>query len=178
MGDTVIGPIDLGVEPVRRGGEHDTLFTFLEYFRSVLIRKAVGLTAEQLAAAIAPSTLTVGGLVKHMAFVEDHWFQHVLLGNEYPEPWCSADWDTSPDWEFDTAPDDPPATLLAQFDASISRSRVATASVTDLDTVAVRPSHGQPTTLRWILVHMIEEYARHCGHADLIRESIDGAVGD
>ena len=178
MNSSPIGPSELSPEPVRSAPERDTLVTFLDYFRSVLLRKAAGLDATQLATTLGPSTLTIGGLVKHMAFVEDHWFHNVLLGNDYPEPWASADWATSPDWEFDTASNDSPSELLGQFRASIARSDMAIASIPGLDSIAAKPSNGEPTSLRWILVHMIEEYARHCGHADLIRESIDGQSGD
>lgn len=175
---TPITPVPLADDPVRAAGERDTLVTFLGYFRTVLLRKAAGLTPAQLAVPLGASSLTIGGLLKHMAFVEDHWFHGVLLGNEYPEPWGSADWEASPDWEFDTAPADSPAELEARFMASVARSDAAIASVADLATVAATPSNDEPTNLRWILVHMIEEYARHCGHADLIRESIDGQIGD
>ncbi len=174
----MIAPRELAAEPQRSAGEYDTLVAFLDYFRSVLIRKASGLDASQLATTLGRSTLTIGGLVKHMAFVEDFWFEGVLLGNDAPQPWASADWAASPDWEFDTAANDSPAELLEQFRTSVARSDVAIASVADLDTLAARRSHDEPTNLRWILVHMIEEYARHCGHADLIRESIDGVTGD
>ena len=174
----MIAPPELAAEPARNADERDTLVAFLEYFRSVLIRKAGGLDTAQLDARVGASTLTIGGLLKHMAFVEDHWFHHVLLGNDYPEPWASADWDSSPDWEFDTARDDSPAELLVQFETSVGRSRIALASTPDLDIVASVELHGEATAVRWILVHMIEEYARHCGHADLIRESIDGVTGD
>ena len=176
--DHEISPVELAEEPGRALTERDTLMNFLAYFRSVLIRKAVGLDSVQLNTPIGPSSLTIGGLVKHMAFVEDHWFHSVLAGHDYPEPWASADWDTSPDWEFDTAPDDSPAELLAQFRTSVARSDVAIAAVHDVDALAAKQSHGEPTNLRWIMIHMIEEYARHCGHADLIRESIDGTTGD
>lgn len=178
MDTSPIGPIEIATEPGRARAERDTLVTFLDYFRSVLVRKAVGLDATQLDTTLGPSSLTIGGLLKHMALVEDHWFHGVLIGNEDPQPWASADWDTSPDWEFATAPNDTPAELLAQFRTSVARSDAAITSVPDLDTIAARQSHGEPTSLRWILVHMIEEYARHCGHADLIRESIDGETGD
>jgi uncharacterized damage-inducible protein DinB len=173
-----IGPIQLAPDPGRNQADRDNLVTFLEYFRSVLIRKAAGLESSQLAAMLAPSSLTIGGLIKHMAFVEDHWFGYVLLGEEYPEPWASADWNSSPDWEFDTAPNDSPAELLAQYERSVERSRQALDVVDDLDAIAVRSPHDRPTNVRWVLVHLIEEYARHCGHADLIRESIDGRTGD
>ena len=173
-----IALISLADEPDRAADERDTLVTFLSYFRTVLVRKAAELTPAQLSVAIGASSLTIGGLVKHMAFVEDHWFQVVLLGNEYPEPWSAVDWGASPDWEFVTASDDSPSELLAQFRASVARSDAAIAAIADVAAVAARPSHGEPTTLRWILVHLVEEYARHCGHADLIRESIDGRTGD
>ncbi len=178
MTTTPIGPIDLAPEPIRDHADRANLLAFLDYFRSVLSRKAVDLDQAQLSITFGPSSLTIGGLVKHLAFVEDHWFTHVLLGHEYPEPWASADWETSPDWEFDTAPNDSPTELLAQFERSVARSRLAIGGVSDLDAIAARPSRGEPTSVRWILVHMIEEYARHCGHADLIRESIDGRTGD
>jgi uncharacterized damage-inducible protein DinB len=174
----MIAPPPLAAEPERTADEHDTLVAFLGYFRSVLIRKAAGLDAAQLATSLGRSTLTIGGLVKHMAFVEDAWFHSTLLGNDRPEPWASADWDSSPDWEFDTAVNDSPNELLEQFRTSVTRSDAAIASVAGLDVTAARLTHGQPTNMRWILVHMIEEYARHCGHADLIRESIDGVTGD
>jgi uncharacterized damage-inducible protein DinB len=176
--NAAIGTIPLAPDPARNQAARDNLVSFLEYYRSVLIRKAVGLDSAQLAATLGRSSLTIGGLVKHMAFVEDHWFGHVLLGEEYPEPWASADWNTSPDWEFDTAPNDSPTELLAQYERSVERSRRALDAVDDLDAIAARPSHDQPVNVRWILVHLIEEYARHCGHADLIRESIDGRTGD
>ena len=178
MGNHAISPVQLAAEPGRALTERDTLVNFLAYFRSVLIRKAAGLDAEQLATTVGASSLTIGGLVRHMAFVEDHWFHGVLAGNDDPEPWAAADWDTSPDWEFDTAPDQSPGELLTQFDTSVARSDAAIARFHGLDTIAARQSHGEPTSLRWIMVHMIEEYARHCGHADLIRESIDGTTGD
>jgi len=174
----VIPPLDISPWPPRATHERTTLVGFLESFRSVLLRKAVGLGPSQLDTRVGVSTLTIGGLLKHMAFVEDHWFHHVLLGNDYPDPWASVDWSASPDWEFDSARDDAPDALLAQFETSVGRSRTALASAPDLDAPAAKESGGEATSLRWILVHMIEEYARHCGHADLIRESIDGVTGD
>lgn len=164
-------------EPSRSGGERDSLLSFIDYFRAVLVRKCVGLDHDQLSRTVAASTLTLARLVRHMAFVEDHWFQTVLHGRELPAPWRDADWDAQPDWEMDTAADFTPAELAAQFDAAVERSRLAVQGV-DLDTIAARDTRGGPTNLRWILIHMIEEYARHCGHADLLREAIDGSVGD
>ncbi len=178
MSSQPIGETELAAEPDRAATERNTLTAFLDYFRSVLVRQASGLSPEQLATPLPPSTLTIGGLMKHMSFVEIHWFDHVWSGNDYPEPWVSVDWATTPDWEFDTAARDTPAGLHAGFDAAVTLSRSAIAAVTDLDALAALESRGQATSLRWILIHMIEEYARHCGHADLIRESIDGRKGD
>lgn len=158
-------------------GEHDTLVTFLGYYRGVLLRKCAGLTARQLQMTTAVSTLTLGRLLRHLAFVEDHWFQYTFVGRDLPDLWLGGDWDAQPDWEMDTATDFSPAELGRQFDDAVARSNAVIAGA-ELDQLAVRAGRHGPTSLRWILVHMIEEYARHCGHADLIREAIDGAVGD
>ena len=90
------------IEPPRCSDEHDMLVSFLDYFRAVLVRKCSDLTAQQLRTTVAESTLTLGRLLRHMAFVEDHWFQFTLLGHDLPELWLGADWDAQPDWELDT----------------------------------------------------------------------------
>jgi uncharacterized damage-inducible protein DinB len=149
--------------------------SFLDYYRAVLARKCVGLRSDQLQLTVAASTLTLGALLRHMAFVEDHWFQSVLLGRPLPEPWLGADWEAQPDWEMDTSADCTPTELIEQFDEAVARSRAA---IDGLDVETTAANCGEPTNLRWILVHMIEEYARHCGHTDLLREAIDGATGD
>ncbi len=164
-------------DPPTAVGERDMLMSFLEYYRSVLIRKCADLDHDQLQRTVADSTLTLGRLLRHMAFVEDHWFQAMLHGRTLPDPWIGADWAAQPDWEMDTSTDFAPIELAEQFDAAVARSRSAVDGI-DLDTFAGVERHGSLTTLRWILVHMIEEYARHCGHADLLREAIDGSVGD
>jgi uncharacterized damage-inducible protein DinB len=172
----MIGPVELAPNPPYSGDERHTLVTFLDYYRSVLLRKAVGLSREQLAARLGPSSLSLGGLLKHMALVEDDWFSIQWKGQPPGEPWASVDWNSDPDWDFRTAAEDEPEALLALYTASVDRSRAAIADSHDLSqTVATR---GHDISLRWMLVHMIEEYARHCGHADLIRESIDGQVDD
>ena len=165
------------IDPSRCLSERDTLVSFLDYYRRVLVRKCAGLTSRQLQATTANSTLTLGGLLRHMALVEDHWFQHTFLGRELPDLWLTADWDAQPDWEMDTAPEFSPTELARQFDDAVARSDAAISDV-EPDRIAAREDHRGPTDLRWILVHMVEEYARHCGHADLLRESIDGTVGD
>jgi uncharacterized damage-inducible protein DinB len=166
-------------EPVHAGDECTLLTQFLVFQRAVMVRKAEGLTQEQMGLTLGPSAMTLAGLIKHLALVEDSWFQERLLGLDEVEPWASVDWDADPDWEFHTATDDDPADLLRLYNDACTRSRAAAAEVGDLDVVAKTGNRqGIHYSLRWILIHMIEETARHAGHADLLRESIDGATGD
>ncbi|ANH38444.1 DinB superfamily protein [Nocardioides dokdonensis FR1436] len=154
--------------------------SFLAYYRATLRRQAEGLSAAQLRQALPPSTMTLGGMLSHLAFVEDYWCSHVLHGTEPAEPWAGIDWRADPDRDWHRAADQGPEELLAQYDAALV---VADAAIDraladgGLDTLAVTPRHGSAASLRWILLHLVEEYARHAGHADLIRESIDGATG-
>ncbi len=159
------------------------LSAYLDYHRATLVWKASGLTQAELAQTIPSSTLTIGGLVKHLALVEDSWFIEDFLGEPMPEPWASVDWEADRDWELHTAAADTPEQLLAQYAESCARSRAIVAAAESLDQRAVAtsrhgPEKGQAFTLRWILLHMIEETARHNGHVDLIRESIDGLTGE
>lgn len=162
---------------VRDGDERATLVAMLEYYRAVLVRKAWGLSPEQLAATVGTSTLTLGGLLKHMAWVENFWFSVRLFGEPPGEPWASAPWDDQPDWEFTSAAGQPLDELVELFDREVAAARRIT-DASDLDRMGARAGDGGPWNLRWLLVHMIEEYARHCGHADLLREAIDGRIGD
>jgi hypothetical protein len=161
------------------GGEFEMLQGFLDYYRAVMVRKAQGLSPEQLAIRLGPSELTLGGLIKHLAYAEDVWFDYRLLGKERGEPWASVDWEADPDWAIHSAAGDEPEAIFRLYDEACERSRAAVATVGDLDTIAELPNRrGEYFSLRWILLHMIEETARHAGHADLLRESIDGATGD
>lgn len=163
----------------RQASEKETLVAFLDYHRAVLIDKASGLTDEQLHSRLEPSSLTLGGLINHMAVVEDDWFVGDFLGEPLPEPWASAPWDEDRDWELNSAHEVPTEELFDRYHRAIARSREIVAGVDDLGQLAKRtPPNGEAWSMRWILVHMIEETARHCGHADLIRESLDGAKGD
>lgn len=171
------------VAPPEQGDEVTLLRAYVDFLRDSLRMKAEGLDAEQLDAKHPPSALTLGGLLKHAAFVEHWWFSCVFLGSEFAEPWASVDWDADEDWDFHSAPLDTPEELFALFDATIAESdRItdeALVAPEGLDAVAVRrPREGQPANLRYILLHMVEEYGRHAGHADLIRESIDGVTGE
>ena len=171
-------------DPPLRAGEAETVLAFLDYHRDTLRRKVDGLDAAQLGRPLPPSTMTLGGLVKHLTLVEENWFSRVLEGNPYGEPWASVAWDDDPDWEWRTGAGDGPDALLAAYEETVTRMdrHIAAALGRDgLDALSVRKSrHGEggQFSLRWILLHMVEEYARHNGHADLLRESIDGEVGE
>ena len=162
--------------------EIDTLLGFLDFQRATLAWKCSDLDAAGLRATVGTSTMTLGGLLKHMAFVEDHWFSRYLHGNERSAPWDTVDWDAQPDWEWESSKQDSPEQLRTEWEDAVSRSRdlvdmaLATDGPGQLAKRAMR--NGETPSLRWILVHMIEEYARHNGHADLLRESVDGQTGE
>jgi uncharacterized damage-inducible protein DinB len=163
----------------RQGSERDTLIAFLDYHRELLIDKASGLTDEQLHTTVAPSSLTLGGLINHMAVVEDDWFTGDIAGDTLPEPWASAPWEAHRNWELTSAVDTPTDLLFQRYRDAIERSNAVLVKVDDLSQLSIKTDRkGDPWSIRWILVHMIEETARHCGHADFIRESLDGSVGD
>lgn len=169
-------------EPPVAAGEIDTLLGYLDYQRSTLEWKTRGLSRTQLGVTIAKSTMTLGGLLKHMAFVERYWFAKRLLGQPMGDPWGSVDWKAEPDWEWTSSVIDEPDVLRELWQRSCGESRtiVANTLVTgSLDTLCATPwPNGESPSLRWVLVHMIEEYARHNGHADLLRESVDGETGE
>jgi uncharacterized damage-inducible protein DinB len=176
--DVTLEPPDVNW-PARDADERTMLEGYLDAYRSLAVRKVAGLTQEQLAIAHPPTTMTLGGILKHLAVVEDDWFHSDLAGNDFPEPWASVPADEIDDWEWTSAANDSPEELRAIFDAACARSRAACADVASLDAMSVKTDgQGRPWSLRWIYVHLIEEYARHVGHADLIRESIDGSTGD
>jgi uncharacterized damage-inducible protein DinB len=155
--------------------ERSILLDYLRRYRLTMQMKCADLNAEQLARrSVPPSTMSLLGMVRHMADVERNWFRRVMAGEQAPPLFYSAE---RPDGDWDDARADD--TLVAgAFQAW--RDEVAFAEdyvnrTADLGTVGTR--HGSPVPLRDVLVHMIEEYARHCGHADLLRECIDGRVG-
>ncbi|MGG5753486.1 DinB family protein [Zafaria sp. Z1313] len=169
-------------EPPGSAGELETLTGFLDYQRQTLEWKCRGLGADGLRATTAASAMTLGGLLKHMAWVEDFWFGCQLLALEPDPAWRDVDWKRDPDWEWNSAAGDEPEALRALWDDAVARSRAHVArAVADggLGRPADHARHGEdPPSLRWILVHMIEEYARHNGHADLLREAVDGETGE
>lgn len=169
-------------EPPLAADETATLLGFLDYQRATFEWKCRDLDAAALRVTVGVSSMTLGGLLKHLAYVEDDWFSRDLHNRPRREPFAAVDWDADSDWEWHSAADDAPDELRALWRGSVddARSNIARALDEDgMDTVARRPfPDGRQVSLRWILVHMIEEYARHNGHADLIRESIDGEVGE
>jgi uncharacterized damage-inducible protein DinB len=171
-------------EPPLEGDEAATLLGFLDYQRATLEWKCRGLSDGQLRVALPPTSMTLGGMLKHMACVEDYWFTEVAAEQPSPEPWASVDWDADPDWEWRTAASDSGDELRALWAERVGRSRALVAEqLGESEAKALGEAHpawgGQGrVSLRWILTHMVEEYARHNGHADLIRESIDGETGE
>ena len=169
-------------EPPVAGDETATLLGSLERQRAIIAWKCGGLGAAGLSATLAPSSMTLGGLLKHLALVEDEYFTVRLLGRDRPSPWDTADWDADPDWEWHSAATDSPEQIYALWQDAVTRSRPAVRQALagaglDQLTRYTTPS-GESPSLRRIQIDMIEEYARHAGHADLIRESVDGLTGE
>jgi hypothetical protein len=166
-------------DPPTSGPESVQLTKFLDFLRETVLLKTEGLTGEQLAQQLPPSTLTLGGLLNHLALVEDWWFRVRFAGLEHVEPWGDVDWDADPDWEFRTAAELSPEQLRARYRETCARSREVVARAEGLDQLSARTGRdGEHWDLRWVLIHLIEETARHAGHADLLREAIDGSVGE
>jgi len=163
-------------EPPLAACEKETLTAFLDYYRALMLDKAAGLDNEQLHQTLGPSTLTLGNLVHHLALAEYYWFHETFAGGGPLEPWAGRV--SGSDWEFSVAADLDTEVIVSRYIEACERSRRIVDQAESLDEVAVRESWGRSCSLRWILIHMIEETARHTGHADLIRESIDGEIGD
>ena len=166
-------------DPPETGTELDQLTSYLDLQRATMLWKCEGLAAEQLAQPHPPSTLTLGGLLNHLALVEDSWLRVRFAGLPDDDLWAGIDWDADPDHEFRTAADVGPDELRRRYEQACARSREVVAGAENLDQLSVRPRGTGPRfQLRWVLLHLIEETARHAGHADLLREAIDGATGE
>ena len=175
-------PMPVPAGPPMAGSEIETLVGGLERNRRTFAWKCRGVDAEGMRRTVGASTMTLGGLVKHLALVEDEYLTRQLTGAAtLSAPFDAVDFDADPDWEWRTAADDDPATLFALWESCVARSRenLAAAYADGADAHSRTPgADGEPPTLRRLMVDLIEEYARHTGHADLIRESIDGLVGE
>ena len=162
--------------PPKRSGEFETLVSWLEFHRETLAWKCGGLTDEQLRGrAVAPSTLSLLGLVRHMAETERSWFRRIFAGEDVPGLWHSGE---RPDAEFDDVETADVAEALARWQEECDAARGITRQAKSMDEASAAVRRGERFSLRWILVHMIQEYARHNGHADFLRQSIDGSTGD
>ena len=177
-----IDSISILQEPPIAGTELETLVGGLERQRRYIAWKCGNLDAAGLRATLGPSTMTLGGLLKHLALVEDDMFSVKLHRRAPRSPWDAVDWEADRDWEWRTAAEDSPEQLMSMWQDAVSRSRTLVGEAIaggGLD----RPAgftwpDGRTPSLRRLLMDMIEEYARHVGHADLIRESVDGLVGE
>jgi uncharacterized damage-inducible protein DinB len=155
--------------------ERTMLDAWLDFHRATLLMKCEGLDDDQLRArSTPPSTLSLLGLVRHMTEVERGWFRRTLIGEDAPRIYSV---EGRKDVDFDDVDSADSHVDFAAFSAEVERCRTICADHRDLDALAASQRHGS-VSLRWIYVHMIEEYARHNGHADLLRERIDGQTGD
>lgn len=167
--------------PPAAGTEVDTLIGSLERQRRTFAWKCGSLDTAGLRATTAATTMTLGGLLKHLALVEADYFS-VKLGQDPSPPWNTVDWEADPGWEWRTAAADTPDQLYALWEDTVARSRAnLTLALSDGDpgrlTELVWPD-GQSPSIRRLLIDVIEGYARHTGHADLLREAVDGLVGE
>jgi len=169
-------------EPPIAGTEAEHLVGALERLRATFRWKTDALDSAGLRTRIGASSLTLGGLLKHLARAEAQMFNRKLSGAPTGPPWDTADWDAHPEWDFTSAADDTPAQLYAIWDDTIGRSRVILAAAL-ADGGLDQPVHlawpdGRHASLRRLVCDLIEEYGRHTGHADLLREAVDGRVGE
>jgi uncharacterized damage-inducible protein DinB len=162
--------------------EAENLTSVLERNRRTFAWKTSSLDEQGLRATTAASAMTLGGLVKHVALVEADWLAVKLAGEEYGAPWDGVDFDADPDWEWRTGSQDAPNDVYEVWRNAVERSRVLVADVIasrGLDGPASFTwPDGSTPTVRSMLLDMIEEYARHTGHADVLREAVDGRVGE
>ena len=178
----VMDTTDCPWEPPLAGTEVEHLLGALGRLRTTFRWKADGLDDAGLRARIGDSSLTIGGLLKHLAWVEDYTFTMKLRGDAPGAPWERENWERDPDWELNSAADDRAADLYALYDAAVQRAgERLEAALADggLD----QPVHlswpdGRHLSLRRIVFDLVEEYGRHTGHADLLREAVDGLVGE
>jgi hypothetical protein len=161
--------------PLRSGPERDQLESWLAYCRTTLISKCAGLNIDQLKIRLIPtSSLTLLGLMRHMTIVEQVWFDARFAGHDSAVYYGSED---DGDADFNDLDSAPLSEVLDNFQSTCARSNELARGHDLSEMVASMPSGRELVDLRWIYIHMIEEYARHLGHADLLRESIDGEVG-
>jgi hypothetical protein len=169
-------------QPPPAGDEAATLLGFLERQRATFAWKTAGLDEDGLRATLGSSPMTLGGMLKHLARFEDDMSTEWLRGEAQLPPWNAVDWEADHAWDWRTAAGDAPEELYARWEAAVARSRARFAGALAAGDPG-QPGNPDPRlrevlpSIRYVLVNMIEEYARHNGHADLIREAVDGLVG-
>ena len=165
---------DSRVGPPSSGSERDTLRAFLEYQRATLARKCEGLSDEELRRrSMPPSALSLLGLVRHLAEVERAWFRRVFEDHDAPMVWSDRiDFQAAYDASASTR-----AEAFTAWEAEVASSRRIERAAPSLDLAGYQPRWGEQVSLRMVMVHVLLEYGRHNGHADLLREAIDGTVG-
>jgi hypothetical protein len=170
-----VAAADVPLPDLQPGDERTALVQRLDHYRAIAAAALVDLPWEEASTRLLAATdLTIAGIVKHLAWAEDRWFQGRLLGVPMPAPWDAPGAD-DPDQAMRLASDDTVAGIVRLYSSACSRSRSALARCRSLDHVAAVPSFGTgPVNLRWILVHMIDETARHAGHLDLLRDCLTG----
>jgi hypothetical protein len=164
-------------EPDPRGSELELLEQYLDVQREVVLSKTQGLDEEQLARTHPPSSLTLGGLLHHLSLAEEDWMDIHFSGQPDRAPFADADWSADPDWQFRVPADLDPEALRQRYRNACDRSRAVVRAASSLEQLSAKPVRGELFTLRWVLLHLLEETARHAGHADLLREAVDGSVG-
>lgn len=169
-------------EPPIAGDDVDTVLGQLERQRRTFAWKTGGLGAADLSVKVGASSLTLGRLIKHLAMVEEDYFRCRLHGREPGPPWNAVDWEADPEWPWHSADEDTPEALYSLWRDAVANSRSllaeALADGKGLDRPIALEFDGEAVTLRWLMANLIEEYARHVGHVDLIREAVDGLVGE
>ena len=165
---------DTRTTPPTTGDEREILTSFLDWHRATFELKCAGIpSGRHSERAVEPSSLSLHGLVRHLAGVERWWFRIQFLGEDVPMLYYS---DEDPDQDFDDLGGDI-GEALDTWRAECQRSREIVDAAASLDEEGIKKRTGEPFSLRWLMVDLIAEYARHNGHADLLRERIDGAVG-
>lgn len=169
------------VDPPLAGSEKELVLGYIAFQQEVFLRKLQAtdgswLAEEALSRELPPSSMTLKGMAAHLWFVEDYWRDYILLGNPEMEPWASTDWDVDPDADWHSSL--PLETIIEELKLSTNKTRQLLQG-TDWDDVSKRANgEGNRFSYLWVALHLIEEWGRHLGHADLLRENIDGETGD
>lgn len=161
-------------QPPMAAAPVEMVSAFLDFLRATLLWKIEGVPDDDLRRPMTPSGVSLLGMLKHSALVERFWFRRVFAGEEIPFPWTKDDPDA--DWRIEAG--ETTAEIVTLYRAEVERSREIVAGKAWEARAARPPWPGEAQTLGWILTHMVEEVARHCGHADIIRETIDGQTGE